>query len=109
DDLPSATDVNVRSWFDGLAYVTAGTSVFVTATLNRDTGNLVINNPTGKPYDIANYRIESAAGALIPGQWDNIAVGGNPTITEPNPWAVTSSTEALLAEAETPAVNGATL
>jgi hypothetical protein len=114
DDAPSATDANVRSWFDGLAYVAAGTPVFVTGTLNRDTGNLTINNPTGSVYSIASYSITSAAGALNSTTWDNIAVGGNSTITETHPWTVTAPPTPLastteLSEAETPAVNGAQL
>jgi hypothetical protein len=99
----------VRSWFDGLAYAPAGAQVFVTATLNRDTGNLTINNPTATTYNIASYTLSSAAGSLNPAQWDSIAVGGNATISETNPWAVTTSDAATLSEAETPAVNGAQL
>jgi hypothetical protein len=109
DDQANTTDGNLRSWLDGLAYVPAGTQVFVTATLNRDTGNLVINNPTGVTYNIASYSLASAGGSMIAAQWDSIADGGNTTITEANPWATTSTTAALLSEAETPAVNGAQL
>jgi hypothetical protein len=109
DDQPSATDANLRSWLDGLAYVPAGTPVFVTATLNRDTGNLIINNPTGTTYNIASYSLASAGGSMVAAQWDSIAVGGNTTITETHPWATTSTTAALLSEAETPANNGAQL
>jgi hypothetical protein len=113
DDAPSLADTNQRSWFDGLAYVASGTPVFVTSTLNRDTGNLVINNPTGVTFNIASYSITSSAGSLNSTQWQTIA-GGNPTINETQTWIVTAPTSPSastteLAEAETPAVNGAQL
>lgn len=116
DDNANLTDANQRSWFDGLAYVTAGAPVFVTATLNRDTGNLTINNPTGVAFNIASYTITSNGGSLNSTNtaWDSIAVGGNATIAETNPWAITAPTTPAastiqLAEAETPPVNGAQL
>jgi hypothetical protein len=73
DDGPSTgSSVGDQTWFDGLAYVPAGTPIFLTATINRDTGDLVINNPTQQNFGIVNYTISSVAGELNSSQWKTI-------------------------------------
>lgn len=104
DDL-STTELGagsaLRTHYDGLAYVAAGTSVIPTATLNRDTGVLSISSPAA----VASYAIGSESGGLNPGSWNSIATGSNGSL-DSDPWVESSRTDLLLEEAETPANNG---
>jgi hypothetical protein len=114
DDVGNTTDGNRRSWFDGLAFVPTGTSIVVGATVNRNTGQVIIRNTTSIALDVASYTVTSAAGSLNSNNWDSIAVGGNATITEANPWNITlpvaPATSVLqLSEMETTPTNGAQL
>ncbi len=65
-----------RTWLDGVAYVdvTSGAvPIAATATLNRATGNLTLNNPTSQSFDIKAVHIESATtGALNAATWTSI-------------------------------------
>ena len=115
DDVPTDTNQR-RSRFDGIAYVTAGTNAFLTATVDRGTGNMTLNNPTGTQLNIARYTVTSLAGALDSTEWDSVSVGGNPTITEADPWTITAPTPpptatstTALTENETTPTNGAQL
>lgn len=112
DDLPTAPldpndpgrDTSNRTWFDGIAYVPTGTTPVVTATIDRTTGNISVNNNTGIDLDFDSYSMSSAVGALVPGAWDSID-GGNSTVVETDTWNITDPTGSpsaanLLAEEE---------
>ncbi|HEX4412313.1 MAG TPA: PEP-CTERM sorting domain-containing protein [Lacipirellulaceae bacterium] len=72
DDVASA-GAGRRTWFDGVAYAPAGTVVAATATLNRSTGLITINNPTAQNFDIKAIHIESAAsGGLNASTWNAV-------------------------------------
>jgi hypothetical protein len=91
DDLPQTANANERSWIEGLAFVPTGTTVFLTGSLDRDTGNLTINNPTNVAFNIASYSITSAGGALNGTQWQSIT--NNNILPDPNnDWSITSGT-----------------
>lgn len=124
DDLalpgaPATAGGGNRSWIEGLAYIPANTPAFVTATLDRNTGNLTVNNPTSENFVVASYSITSAAGSLNATQWLDQTHDLN-ALNDPNPWALTSpanctpwpscapASNTALTEAETPAVNGLT-
>lgn len=115
DDLPAAGTPQ-RSWFDGIAYVNAGTTVALTATLNRTTGEISIGNPTSTPFQIKSYSIASNSGALNAPQWTTIAGNrdgaGNGSF-DSDLWNVTLPADpatapfaTLISEAETAANNG---
>jgi PEP-CTERM motif len=87
DDGPALSG-NDTTRFDGLAYVAAGTPVFLTATVNRDTGNLTINNPTTQDFSVVNYTVSSTTGSLNASTWHNIT-HGTTTITQAG-WAITA-------------------
>lgn len=115
DDLGTdgAADSNQRTWLDGLAFVPAGSSVFVDAAIDRDTGSLTFNNPTGVPLEVVSYSITSPAGALDQTQWAEIATGES-NITQAG-WTVTSPSGTSVLElaengpAATIPANGGTL
>ena len=96
DDNPNAGGGR-RTWFDGVAYVDAGTQIATTASLDRTTGEVTLNNPTSQNLEIKSYRIESGAtGALDASSWSTIA-SGNPawTVLEPVDPANTPHTNLL--------------
>jgi hypothetical protein len=112
NDLPQTANANERTWFDGLAFVPAGTTVFLTASLDRDTGVVTVNNPTGTAFNVASYSITSAAGSLDATQW-NTFTNNTATIDDTDPWQITAPASpgstvstTVLTEAETPANNG---
>ena len=83
----------------------------VAATLNRETGNLSINNGTLQPFDIIGYTIRSNFGGLDPGTWMTIAnnfdkpsapTPGNGSIDPNDAWTNLSGAEnnVTLSEAE---------
>jgi hypothetical protein len=88
DDQGSLDDINLRSWFDGLAYVASGEPVFTTATIDRDTGNLTFTNPTNTALSVVSYSVTSPAGALNQTQWNEIATGESNIVQAG--WTVTS-------------------
>src|SRR5262249_8661850 len=62
-----------RTWLDGVAYAPAGTIIAATATLDRTTGSLTLNNPTTQNFDIKAIHIESGAtGALNASTWNSV-------------------------------------
>lgn len=73
DDLPAITAGAQRSWFDGVAYVAAGTTVALTANIDRTTGVVTIANPTSTPFQIKSYSLNSVAGSLNGPNWSTIA------------------------------------
>jgi hypothetical protein len=87
DDNPLAGGVR-RTWYDGVAYVEAGpnsANIAATATLDRMTGTLTLNNPTTQNLQIKSYRIESpTTGALNATTWSRIS-SGNPSWTTTMP------------------------
>jgi hypothetical protein len=115
DDGPSGS-TNDTTRFQGLAYVAAGTPIFLTATIDQSTGDVKINNPTQQDFHVANYQISSTTGSLDASQWHTITSHSPTNLSDTDPWAVTAPTTPLntttstplLIEAETPAVNGAT-
>jgi hypothetical protein len=96
DDIGDLTDINVRSWFDGLAYVAAGEPIATTATINRDTGSMTFTNPTNVPLSIVSYSVTSPAGALNQTQWSEIATGQSNIVQAG--WTVTSPSGASVLE-----------
>lgn len=108
DDLSTTSvesgNTSLRTWYDGLAFVAAGVEVTLQATIDRDTGELTLINNTSSTLNVKSYSVTSGAGSLDPVSWNTIAPGGN--ATDPNPWAVTTSTASELAEAETPTNDG---
>ncbi len=84
DDVASAGAAR-RSWYDGVAYAPAGTVIAATATLDRSTGTITLNNPTTQNFDIKAIHIESAAtGALNAATWNAVHnSNANWTITTP--------------------------
>jgi hypothetical protein len=87
NDPPGQTSNGRRSWFDGVAYVPAGTEIFLEATINRTTGEIILENNTPVNYTVKSYSINSSFGSLDATQWDTIA--GNPVI-DPDPWTITA-------------------
>jgi hypothetical protein len=72
DDLANSGAVR-RSWLDGVAYAPAGTVVAASATLDRATGIVTLNNPTTQNFDIKAIHIESGAtGALNASTWNAV-------------------------------------
>ncbi len=61
-----------RAWLDGLAYVEAGATVFLGATVNRSTGAVSIVNATDSPFTIKSYTVTSASGSLNSTTWTKI-------------------------------------
>lgn len=107
DDIPAVDNAGGRTFFDGLAYVESGNPVFATGTLNRDTGNLTIENPTGLDFQVVSYSLESPSGSLDAGLWQTESE--NDILGDPDgDWAVTSETGASeLVLSEEDAGNGA--
>ena len=106
DDLPSAGNggVNRRSWFDGLAFVPAGTNVFLTAEVDRNSGSLTVRNTTSDPFTVVSYSILSAAGALNGSgvnnaPWNNLTANTLSGYTDTdNDWAVVGTPSAFSTE-----------
>jgi hypothetical protein len=86
-DPPLSTATTRRSFLDGLAYVPAGTEVFLKATVNRSTGEIVLDNETPLDFNIKSYSINSNFGSLDATHWDTIT--GNTSI-DPDPWSITA-------------------
>jgi hypothetical protein len=72
NDPGGSTDTS-RTWFDGIAYVEAGTPVSLTAAINRATGNLTIANPTAGSFQVKSISVTSGAGALNATLWSSIS------------------------------------
>lgn len=83
----------------------------VAATLNRDTGNLSVNNGTTQPFDIFAYSVQSSFGSLSPANWLTVAnnydknsapTPGNGSIDSNDAWTALSgpASRANLSEAE---------
>ena len=118
---PGGSADTSRSWFDGLAYVEAGTPIFVTASIDRATGNLTINNPTGGNFQIKSYSVASTAGSLNAAAWTSISAtadGDSGGSFDSDLWSITQPADplntpfaTLLSEAESasPGAVGGTL
>lgn len=105
-DITPANAVNYRSWLDGVAFIEAGSAIAPTAMVNRDTGQITLNNTTGQNVSVVGYSITSPSGALKPDSW--LSISGNydnggtfdtdswniVAPTTPFPQAVTALTEA---------------
>lgn len=88
EDLPSV-EGGSRSFFDGLAFVPSGTTVFTQAEIDRATGELTITNPTAVDFQIESISITSETGSLDATMWENVA--NDNVISDPDgDWAVTS-------------------
>jgi Dockerin type I domain/PEP-CTERM motif len=91
DDIPSGSP-NDTTRFDGLVYVAAGTPVFMTATIDRTTGDLKINNPTTQGLTGANgvitYTVSSTTGSLNSSVWNTIT-HNTAGVTQAG-WAITA-------------------
>jgi hypothetical protein len=119
DDAPANGAPGRRTWLDGVAYVAAGTTIALSATLDSTTGALTLSNPTATPFQIKSYSITSRSGALNATQWSTITGhvdgGGNATF-DADPWQVSAPTDPAttpwttqLAETEAAATGGGTL
>lgn len=78
------------------------------ATVNRDTGNITINNgPVARTLQA--YTVDSASGALNSSAWDSLANGANNGTLDSDPWIELSGelTNGIgLAESELPGGDG---
>ena len=108
-DIPGANAFSYRSWLDGAAFIEAGSAISLTATVNRDTGQIVLNNATGQNVQVVSYSINSAAGALSPASWLSVSAnydGNDGGEFDTDVWNVTAPTmpfptaAATLSEAE---------
>jgi hypothetical protein len=110
DDVPNQ-GANFRTWFDGVAYAPAGTPVFLTATVNRDTGAISIANQTTQNFTVKSYSIASASGSLDATVWTPITGtrdgAGNGSF-DSNPWAVTAPVSPASTPFATALTEGAT-
>jgi len=103
DDLPGA-NINRQTWFDGLAFVPAGTNVFWSAELDRTDQTLTVRNDTNQSFTIAGYSIVSAAGSLDSSgvnnaPWNNLTAGTLPGFTDTdNDWSVVGTPSAFSTE-----------
>jgi hypothetical protein len=96
DDLPALGNGGGgrRSWFDGVAFVPAGTNVFWSAALDRDARTLSVANDTSQSFTVVGYSILSAAGSLNGGgadnaPWNNVTAGTLPGLTDTdNDWTI---------------------
>ncbi|MBA3485002.1 MAG: hypothetical protein H0T51_24665, partial [Pirellulales bacterium] len=89
---PGGAGDGSRTWFDGVAYVPAGTPVFVTASINRATGNLTVTNPTGGAFQVKSIAVASAAGGLNATAWSSISAtsdGDSGGSFDSDVWSVT--------------------
>jgi hypothetical protein len=110
DDRGAGSVAGTRTWFDGVAYVDAGTTIAMTATINRLTGALTIANPTAQPFQIKAITLDSPSGALKTDQWTPISgrldANGNSSF-DTHVWNTTPPATmpfaVQLAEAEDPA------
>ena len=85
---------------------------FPEATINRETGELTVDNPgsTSTPFNL--YTIASEAGSLDASMWTTITDNyddGGPMSVDTDAWGVDSSTASSLAESEVGGADGATL
>lgn len=81
-----------RTWFDGVAYVDAGTTIALTTSIDRATGQLTIANPTSATFQIKSIEINSPNGALSVEDWDPISgrLDGNGNMSfDSHPWSTT--------------------
>ena len=110
DDAVNLAGVG-RAWFDGVAYAPADTpSNFVSATIDRTTGNLSIT--AGNDYVINALNIESAAGSLVPTNWNSITGnldGAGDSSFDVDAWQIDSETANSLSESEVGPIDGAML
>jgi hypothetical protein len=90
-----------RSWFDGIAYVEAGTVLAPVLTIDRQTGNISLDNDTANDLSIAGYSITSAVGALASVEWMRV--------DDVDTWDIVSDTANQLAEQEAPGGSGGVL
>jgi hypothetical protein len=124
----STQDLLVVSDLTGAAFGDPGLSGLVLralggatvgATINRDTGQLSIQNNTSGPLDILGYSVTSAAGALNPTTWLSVAnnydrnsapTPGDGSIDGNDAWTILSAAGSNLdlseAELQQPAGNG---
>jgi hypothetical protein len=69
-----------------------------TFQINRDTGNITLNNDSSFPIEVLGYTINSPSGALNPVVWDSIAgrfdgpPSGDGSIDANNQWTVFTNT-----------------
>lgn len=92
DDLPG-TGSGFRSWFDGVAYAPAGTSLFLTSTIDRATGAIAITNTTSQSFDVKSYSIASASGALSGVEWTPVTGNTDGTGSgafDSDPWTISA-------------------
>ena len=92
-DIPVDGAFNYRSWLDGVAFIEAGKSLTLDATINRDTGQLTLSNNTGSPMSFTSLSITSASGALNAANWKSITAnydqGGG---LDNDAWEITAPT-----------------
>jgi hypothetical protein len=80
DDIDPGGAFGFRTWFDGVAFIESGIDISLSATVDRDTGEITLSNNTGQDAQVISVSINSATGALDPNAWlsisDNYDEGG---------------------------------
>lgn len=71
DDLPN-TDFADRSWLDGVAYLPAGSNIALSATIDRNSGQLTLSNNTASDFSFSEIAITSGSSALDASSWLSI-------------------------------------
>jgi hypothetical protein len=100
---------------DGVAYAPANAPVTLSASINRTSGLLTINNPTGVNFQVRSISIQSSTGTLNPTNLTSVAnnydADSGGAFDANDIWSISTSSATTLAEAEpaTPAVVGGTL
>ncbi len=111
--VTGGTGGGTRTWFDGVAYVDAGTAIALTASIDRANGALTISNPTSETFHIKAITLDSPAGALSVDNWTPVSgrLDGNGNMSfDPHPWNIippaTTPLATQLAEEEDAAGGG---
>ncbi len=102
DDLVAPGGGSVRTWYDGLAYVQAGTDVLMQPIVDRATGSISFVNNTQSDWEITGYTIESAAGGLNETAWQSISDGSNTGVSDTDVWSVANQSATMIGESEDP-------
>jgi hypothetical protein len=83
---------------------TAPAPVPFSVNVNRDTGNVTLENISGEATAFQAYELLSDGGTLDPATWDSIDgrddadAGGDESVDPDNDWSVTSSSDTALSE-----------
>ncbi|MAT72264.1 MAG: hypothetical protein CMJ58_22385 [Planctomycetaceae bacterium] len=83
-------------------------AIDVTLTVNRETGEVTLQNATGAPLELNSYSLLSTAGAIDPASWTPVAGNydvpnppGDGSVDDNDSWLVTVSTNGQFSEETT--------